>query len=151
MSHYSLLCENYQWLDNPCNPYFPEIATVEENWTQGWFFETDDEIPVELHDSVKDFDILDLKRLVSKESLSSNNNSLLEDVGIHWTSSKQKLIAHRHPKQNIFVHCVLLQWILATGFRFTMIHRALQFGQGVFGLRSTELPKSFLFTVSSSA
>ena len=35
MSHFYLLCGNYQWLDNPSAPNFPNIHTVKENGPQG--------------------------------------------------------------------------------------------------------------------
>ena len=48
---------------------------------------------------------------------------------MHWTPSKQKLIADLSLRQNIVVHYVLLRWILANSFNFRKMHRALQFDQ----------------------
>ena len=50
-------------------------------------------------------------------------------MGMHWTPSKQKLIAELDPKQNIVVHHVLLRWMVSNSFRVKKIHRALQFNQ----------------------
>ena len=127
MSHYSLPCGNYQWLENPCE--FPDITTVEDNGPQGWFFEIDGHIPLALHDSVKDFVFPCINRPVSRDSLSPYNRSLVEDMGMHWTPSKQKLIADLDPKENIVVHHVLLHWMVSNGFKITKIHRVLQFNQ----------------------
>ena len=55
ISHSALPCDDYKWLNDPQAPHFPNIDSVEENGPVGWFFEIDGEIPVELHDSVKDF------------------------------------------------------------------------------------------------
>ena len=66
---------------------------------------------------------------MTRDSLSPYNISKVEDGGVHWTSSKQKLIADLHPKENIVVHHVLLRWMVANGFNVTRIHRALQFDQ----------------------
>ena len=54
MSHLSFTCGNYKRLDNLSAPYFPYIASAEENGPQGWFFKIDG-IPIEIHDPVKDF------------------------------------------------------------------------------------------------
>jgi hypothetical protein len=48
-------------------------------------------------------------------------------MGMHWTPSKQKLIADLDPKENIVVHPVLLRWMVNNGFKITKIHRVLQF------------------------
>jgi hypothetical protein len=50
-------------------------------------------------------------------------------MGMHWTPSKQILIANPDAKQNIVVHLVLLRWMVANCFRVTKMHRALQFDQ----------------------
>ena len=38
---------------------------------------------------------------------------------MHWMSSKQKLIAELHPKQNNAVHHLLLQWMRSSGSKVT--------------------------------
>ena len=53
------------------------------------------------------------------DSMSLHNISLVEDVGMHWTPSKQKFIADLHPKQNIVVHHFFLRWMIANGFKVT--------------------------------
>ena len=127
--------------------------TVEENGPQGWFFKIDGEIPVELHDSVKEFVFPCINRPAPRDSLSPYNLSLaeggvstehlseqkliadpynlslVEDGGIHWTPSKQNLTVDFHPKQRIVVHHILLRWMLANDFNVTKIHGALQFNQ----------------------
>jgi len=55
MSHFYLPCGNYKWLVNPSGANFPGITAVEENRPEGWFYEVDFEVPVELHDSIQDF------------------------------------------------------------------------------------------------
>jgi len=79
MSHYSLPCGNYQWLENPCE--FPDITTVEDNGPQGWFFEVDGHIPLALHDSVKDFVFPCINRPVTRDSLSPYNRHWLRIWG----------------------------------------------------------------------
>jgi hypothetical protein len=54
---------------------------------------------------------------------------LVEDMGMHWTPSEQKLISDLDPKENIVVHHVLLWWMVNNGFKITKIHRVLQFNQ----------------------
>jgi hypothetical protein len=44
-----------KWLNDHPASDFPDICKVEDNGPVEWFFEIDVEIPVELHDSVKDF------------------------------------------------------------------------------------------------
>jgi hypothetical protein len=99
MSHYSLPCGDYKWLNDPFASNFPNIASVEENGPVGWFFEIDGEIPVELHDTVKDFVFPCINRSVSRDSLSPRNRSLVEEERMHWSPSKQKLIADLLPKK----------------------------------------------------
>ena len=82
-----------------------------------------------LNDSVKDFVFSSIKRPETNDSLSPYNRSLVDDMGMHWTPSKQKLIADLDPKQNIVVHHVLLHWIVNNGFKIKKIHRVLQFRQ----------------------
>ena len=79
MSHYSLPCGNYKWLDIPCAQNFPKIATVEEKVLKGRFFEINCEIALEIHDSVNDF----VFPLVTEDSLSLHNISLVEDGGTY--------------------------------------------------------------------
>ena len=50
MSHYYLSCGDYKRLENPYDPSFLDISSVERNGLQGWFFKADGEIPVELQD-----------------------------------------------------------------------------------------------------
>jgi len=54
MSRYSLPFQNYKWLDNLCDPSFPDIAPIEDNGPQELFFEIDRKIPVGINNSVKD-------------------------------------------------------------------------------------------------
>ena len=129
MSHYALPCGDYKWLNDPQAPHFPNIDSVEENGPVGWFFEIDGEIPVELHDSVKDFVFPCINRPVTKDSLSPRNRRLVEVDGLHWAPSKQKLIADLLPKKNIVVHHVALKWMCNNGFNVTKVHRALEFSQ----------------------
>ena len=86
---------------------------------------------MELHDTVFDtyFVFPCVNRPVTKESFSLYYRSLAEDMGMHWISSKQKLIADLDPKQNIVVHHLLLRWMVSNGFKVRKIHRALQFDQ----------------------
>jgi hypothetical protein len=66
---------------------------------------------------------------VTKDFLSPHNISLVEDGGMHWTPSKQKLIVDLDSKQSIAVHQVVSQWMVVNGFRVIKIHRGLQFDQ----------------------
>ena len=99
MSHYALPCGDYKWLNDPQAPHFPNIDSVEENGPVGWFFEIDGEMPVELDDSVKDFVLPCINIPVSRDSLSPRNRCLVEVDGLHWSPSKQKLIADLLPKK----------------------------------------------------
>jgi hypothetical protein len=107
MSHFYLPRGNYQWLDNCSAPDFPSIHTFEENGLHGWLFEIDGEIPLELHDSVAKFVFSCIYRPVPRDSMSPYNLSLVENKGMHWTPSKQMLIADLEPKRNIVVHHIL--------------------------------------------
>jgi hypothetical protein len=130
ISHFYSPCGNYQWLDNPSTPDFPNIDTVEENGPQRWFFKIYGEIPLELHDSVNDFFVFFcISRPVPRDCLSPYNLSLVENTGMHWRPSETKLIAELELKRNIVVHHVLLRWMLVKGFNVTKVHRALQFDQ----------------------
>ena len=99
MSHYALPCDDYKWLNDPQAPHFPNIDSVEENGPVGWFFEIDGEIPVELHDSLKDFVFPCINRPVTRDSLIPRNRRLVEVDGLHWSPSKQKLIDDLLPKK----------------------------------------------------
>ena len=87
---------------------------------------------MEIQNSIKHFVFPCINRLVSKDSLSPYNLSLVEDGSMHWVPSKQKLIVDLNPKQNIVVHHVLLWWMLSNCFKVTKIHRAPQFDQKLY-------------------
>ena len=82
---------------------------------------------MELHDSVNHFVFPCINRPVPRES--PYNLSLVEDGDMHWTPSKQKLIADLHSKQNFVIHHSLLRGILANGFNVIKILRAFEFDQ----------------------
>ena len=66
---------------------------------------------------------------MAKDLLGHFNLFLVEGGGLHWTPSKQKLIADVHQKQNTDVHHVLLWWMLVNGFYVTKTHGAPQVNQ----------------------
>jgi len=68
--------------------------------SQGWFFEIDCRILLELRDWVKDFVFPCISRPMTKASSSPYNISLVEDRGMLWTPSKQKFIEDIDLKQN---------------------------------------------------
>ena len=76
----------------------PIFILVEENAPQGWFFEIDGEIPVELHGSIKDFVCLCINKPVSGSHRVPINHLLVEEGGMQWTLSKQNLTVDLHLK-----------------------------------------------------
>ena len=121
MYHYSLSCRNHKWMDNQCDPNLTDIAIVKDNIPQGWVFKIDGEIPVELHESVKDFVFPGFDRPEPRDSLRPYNISLVFGslvVGdIHWIPSKQKLIADR-PSSDTEFCCTSSSFVAYAGKRF---------------------------------
>ena len=64
-------------------------------------FEIDDEIPLKLQDSVKDFVFPCINRSVSKAFFESTSYFFGIGWGMHWAPLKQKLIANIHPEKNM--------------------------------------------------
>ena len=88
ISHFTFPSGNHKYLDNPCTPNFTNIYIVGDNGLQGCFFKIDREIPMELHDLVKNVLFLCISRPVPRNSLSPYTLSLVEDWGIHWKPSR---------------------------------------------------------------
>ena len=76
MSHYILPCGNYKRLDNTCALDFPTLPLLRRIDRKDVFFLIDGEIPLELHDSVKDFVCPCINRPVTKDYLIPHDISL---------------------------------------------------------------------------